>query len=144
MILSMLRPPKLKKGMTLIEILIVITIIGIMAGIGIPAMMGYIRKAKFSSTEATLRVAKTEVMRYESDSSGYPNSLENLIDRPEDVPSRKWHGPYFENGKLPKDGWGHELEYQLTKGGKHPFELFSWGPDGVDSSDEQISVWDLD
>lgn len=136
--------PKLKNGMSIVEIVIVITIMGIMASIGIPAMMGYLRKAKFSSTEATLRTTKTEVNRYESDTGGYPAVLDNLVDRPEDVPSRKWHGPYFENNKLPKDGWGHELEYQRTPGGKHPFELFSWGPGGVDSDEDQISVWELD
>lgn len=138
-----LKKPKLKKGLTLVEVLIVLAIIGIMAVVVVPGFIGYMRKAKYTATEQTLRTTKTEVMRYESDAGMYPASLEDLVEKPEDVPSRKWHGPYFGSGKVPKDGWGHELEYQRTQGGKHPFELFSWGPEGVDSADT-ISVWDLD
>ena len=142
--LSFRKTPKVKKGFSLVEISIVIAIMAIAALVAIPGMLSYMRKAKFSTTQQTLETTKTAIMSYYGDVLDYPKTLEDLIEKPADVPSRKWHGPYFEKAKLPKDGWNHELEYNLTSKGAHPYELYSWGPNGVDSSEDNISVWELD
>lgn len=143
--LSFRKKPKVKKGFSLVEISIVIGIMAIAALVAIPRMLSYMRRAKFSTTQTTLENTKSAIMSYYNDTGDYPKTLEDLIEKPADVPSRKWHGPYFEKPKLPKDGWNHELEYNLTaKGAAHPYDLYSWGPNGVDSSEDNISVWELD
>lgn len=137
-----LNRPKLKKGFTFVELVVSIAILGILAMVAVPAYMIYTKRAAIRTTESNLEAVKTTLMSYHSDVGDYPKALEDLVDRPKDVPARKWNGPYFDKG-VPKDGWNHELEYQVTKGAKHPYELFSWGPAGVDSEDGQISVWEV-
>lgn len=129
----------LKKGYSIIEILIVVAVIGMLIGVVGPSIFSALNKAKYSTTEQTLRTTKNAITSFYMDAHTYPQTLQDLVRRPQDVP--KWFGPYFE-GKdedyIPTDGWGSELYYRLIdpKSSK-PYELYSYGPNGETGDDSE-------
>lgn len=136
----------LQKGFSLMEIMIAVAIMGILAGVGIPMYSSYLKNARMKRTESTLALFKNEINRYNADTGRYPRALDDLIDKPDaDSPlSKKWQGPYIDvkGGGLPEDAWGQDFVYELTPGGTHPYELYSYGPDGEDAPEEdRISAW---
>lgn len=132
-------------GFTLIELLVAVLILGILAGVGIPAYMRYAETARKNTTETNLKLIKQAVNLFKTEVGSLPKKLEELVERPSGPAGKKWKEPYFEDGKLPKDAWGYEFVYRLTPQGKQPFELYSnGGSNGPEEPDEKrISVWDL-
>jgi general secretion pathway protein G len=126
-----------RDGYSLIEIIIVITIIGILAAVAIPGMTRWIKKGKITGTQATLKVVDTEVHEYHNDTNIYPSTLNDLRVRPlEEKVSKRWQGPY--STKEPVDSFGNELVYRLNpKGTQPPYELYSWGQNGEGSPQEE-------
>lgn len=129
----------LKKGYSLIEIAVVMAIIGLLVGIVGPNVMSYLKKAKYSKTEQTLRVAKQAITSYYTDTTQFPQTLSDLVRRPQGV--QKWFGPYFE-GKdedyIPQDGWGNDLHYRLLDPrSSKPYELYSYGSEGEAGDDSE-------
>jgi len=137
---------KVKSGFSLIEIMIAVVIIGIMATIGISAISGYRARASKTATVSMLTSLKNAVQMYYSDTGKYPQSLDELVDKPDgdDPLAKRWEGPYIEakGGGVPVDGWNNEFQYERTPGGAHPFDLYSFGPEGEDApEDERLSAW---
>lgn len=126
--LRSLRRPKTRRsqaGMTLIEIVIVIVLIGgILAVVG-SQVMGNSDKAKFRLTEVQVEKLSAAVESYNSDVGEYPRSLEDLS---KDPGISGWLGPYADEKDL-KDQWKKALEYR-TPGEDGPFDLISYGKDG--------------
>ena len=123
------------RGMTLIEILVVLVLIGIVMGIVGGNFLGKGEKAKSDAAKIeinqigqTLDLYKLEVGRYPSTQEG----LQALITAPSGVTN--WNGPYWKNGTLPKDPWGNEYKY-TAPGAKGPYDIVSYGADGKDGGD---------
>ncbi len=134
-----------QKGFSLIEILIAITILGIIAGISVPMFMGYLDKARIRGTRSNLRSLKSSIEMFKLDTGKYPSKLRDLVQKPrEEALARKWQkGGYIEGGELPQDNWGESFQYKVTPGGKNPFELYSFGSNGPGAPKEEwLSVWD--
>lgn len=136
----------LKSGFGMIEIVIYVAILAVLATIAIPSYLSYMKTAAKATTEGNLNLLKNEINRYHGDMGRYPRALDDLVDKPDtDEPSAKrWNGPYVDvkGGGLPQDGWKNDFVYELTPGGAHPYDLYSYGPDGEDGSDDsRISVW---
>ena len=136
----------LRAGYSFMEIVIVIAIIAILAGIGIPSYLGHVDRAKDAKTTAHLNLVKNAINQYYGDTGRFPRALDDLIDQPDqDEPiAKKWHGPYLEikGGGLPQDGWERDFYYEVTPGGKHPYELYSYGQEGEDGpEDKRVSAW---
>ncbi len=133
---------KLQAGFSLMEILIVVAIVGIMSAAVIGGI-SYIGRARASSTKSLLRSLETYIDTYHNDTGEYPVTLNDLVERPSNEKvSKRWEGSYVK--KVPTDGWKQDFVYQPTKGGKYPYELYSWGPNKEGSPQEEwISVWDL-
>jgi general secretion pathway protein G len=129
-------------GMTLIEILVVLVLIGIVLGIVGGNFIGKGEKAKADAAKIeigqiaqTLDLYQLEVGRYPSSQEG----LQALISAPAGVAN--WNGPYWKKSTLPKDPWGNEYKY-LAPGSKAPYEIVSLGADGKeggDGADKDIS-----
>lgn len=133
---------RMRPGFSLIEILVAISIIGIMIGAAVGAFQ-YLGKAKRTATDSNLQSVKLAIQSFNNDTGAYPTTLSDLLAKPADPKfSKRWRGPYLENEAL--DGWQHPFVYQLSpKGAAHPYELYSWGPNGEGSAqEEQISVWE--
>lgn len=127
-----------RHAFTLVEMLLVITIIGILAAIVIPKMVGRSEQAREAAAKADISSIKTALDAFEVDNGFYPKSLGDLLQAPSNAKS--WHGPYLE--KLPQDPWGDNYEYVFP--GRHNaggFDLSSDGPDGKSGTDDDIGNW---
>ena len=113
-----------RSGFTLVEIMLVVVIIGIIAAIGLPKIMGKTDTARRNAAKAQISILSGSVYDYEMDVGSYPQSLDQLITS---SGSSKWDGPYTNNGKLPVDPWGNAYIYTADAKG---FEIKSNGPAG--------------
>ena len=132
-----------RRAFTLVEMLLVVTIIGILAAIVIPKMVGRSEQAREAAARADIASMKTALDAFEVDNGYYPkgnNGLADLIQSPRDA--RNWHGPYLE--KIPIDPWGNAYIYQYP--GKHnpgSYDLMSTGRDGQPGTTDDIGNWDM-
>ena len=122
-------------GMTLIEILVVLVLIGIVLGIVGGNFIGRGEKAKADAAKIeigqigqSLDLFKLEVGRYPSSQEG----LQALIAQPPGV--NNWNGPYWKKSTLPKDPWGNEYKY-IAPGQTGPYDIVSLGADGKEGGD---------
>ena len=133
---------RLRRGFSLLEMLLVVIIIGILAAVVIPSLAG-------RSEEARIVAAKQEIIGalglaldiYEQDTGSYPTTkqgLEALVSAPGGV--QNWRGVYLKAGSVPKDPWGNPYEY-IFPSTRFPglYELSSNGPDGAPDTDDDIS-----
>ncbi|MFO1395933.1 MAG: type II secretion system major pseudopilin GspG [Burkholderiales bacterium] len=124
-----------QRGMTLIEILVVLVLIGIVMGIVGGNFLGKGEKAKADAAKIeinqigqTLDLYKLEIGRYPTTQEG----LQALITAPSGATN--WNGPYWKNGTIPKDPWGNEYKY-TSPGAKGPYDIVSYGSDGKEGGD---------
>lgn len=134
---------KMRSGFSLIEIVMAIALVALILSVGIPSVMNMMNKGNISSTHAALHSAKNAIDMFHLDTGSYPNELNDLIERPSDERlAARWANPYVE--KFPEDAWRHELQYERTPQGTHPYELYSFGANGEGGADEErISIWNL-
>ncbi len=120
-----------RSGFTLIEMMIVLVILGLLAGIGIPAYMNYAKRAKLETTKANLKVLRDATDNYYLQIGKYPESLQDLVKKPSDPEAASnWLGSFLRKKEVPKDAWKRPFVYQLTPGAEEPYELYSKGEDG--------------
>ena len=124
-----------QSGMTLIEILVVLVLIGIVLGIVGGNFIGKGEKAKADAARIeigqisqTLDLYKLEIGRYPSSQEG----LQALISAP--AGTANWNGPYWKKNTLPKDPWGNEYKY-VAPGTKSPYDIISLGADGKEGGE---------
>jgi len=126
------------RAFTLVEMLLVITIIGILAALVIPKMVGRSEQARQAAAHADLSSIKTALDAFEVDNGYYPKSLQDLVQQPSNA--KNWHGPYLDN--LPQDPW--QNPYVYTYPGRHnsnAYDLMSVGPDAKAGTDDDIGNW---
>lgn len=140
-----------RAGFTLMELMIVIMILGGLMAMLLPAVFGAMKKARKGTAKTTMMTIKSGIMQYQVDTSKYPAKLKDLVERPksgDEKATKKWDGPYLGEGvtEVPDDPWGERFVYKLAQPGaasKHPYELYSYGPNGKGSpKEEHIDVWD--
>ena len=126
-----------RRAFTMIEIMAVIVIIGILAGIVAVSVVGKIDKARVISTKASLKMLHSAVIQFKLDTGRYPTEeagLQELIEQPTDVTG--WNtGGYLETTTLPKDAWKHDFIYQLSPESGKPFVIISYGADGEEGGE---------
>jgi general secretion pathway protein G len=132
------------KGFTLMELMIVIMIIGLLGAVVGPAAMKYLERARKGTAKTTMRSFKDAINMYQMNLGHLPPALKDLIKRPTDErDKKKWEGPYIEKDEVPEDPWNNSFVYKITPGAKHPYDLYSRGPNGAEAPKEEwISVWD--
>src|SRR5208283_3856367 len=123
-----------EKGFTLIEILIVVMIIGLIASLVAPNLMGKFERSKEEISKAQVEMLSSGVQSFMLDESRCPNDLSELL-KPGDANDTKWRGPYLSKQDLPKDSWGRDYQYKCP-GDHGPFDLYSLGANG--KIDEKI------
>lgn len=116
-------------GFTLIELMIVLFILGLLAALVAPRLMGRVGKAKQKTAQAQMQLLGTALDLFHLDVGRYPTDEEGLkvlYQKPDSLPA--WSGPYLDKD-APKDPWGREYVYKCP--GEHgPYDLSSQGADG--------------
>ena len=116
-------------GFTLVEMLVVITIIGLVVGLVGPRVLSYLSDSKVKAAKIQIESFSSALDLYYLDLGRYPNSNEGLaaLTRSNNTPG--WNGPYLRGGVVPNDPWGHSYVYR-SPGERAPYEIISLGSDG--------------
>lgn len=133
---------KKRLGFTLIEIMVVIVIMGIMAALVVPRVMGSTDDARRAAAVTDVKNLKTALDLYKLDNTRYPTQqqgLSALVTKPTIAPIPNNFKPNGYLDKLPKDPWGNDYQYQNP--GKHAeIDIFSYGSDGATSAGDSGST----
>jgi general secretion pathway protein G len=117
------------KGFTLLELLVVIVIIGLLAGYVAPRYFGQVGKSEVQVAKAQIESIEKALDQYRLDTRNYPSAeqgLDALVNKPSNA--NGWAGPYLKKA-VPNDPWGRAYVYR-TPGSKGDFDLYSLGKDG--------------
>lgn len=134
---------KKSSAFSLIEIMIVVTIIGILATMVGPRIMKAMKEVKATQTKTRLKVLQGALQEYTMDVGRLPLKLDDLLDQPSDAKvAKRWKGPYVSNEEALEDAWGTPVEYNRppTRFKKEfryqDYELISLGKDLEESEDD--------
>ena len=138
-------------GFTLIELMVVIVILGILAGLIIPRIMGRPEEAKQLKAKMQIESLETALKLYKLDTGMYPDTeqgLQALIEQPETgaLPKNWRKGGYLEKGRVPKVPWKNDFVY-LSPGAHGDYDIISYGADGVPDGEDKnrdINSWEIE
>jgi general secretion pathway protein G len=119
-------------GFTLIEILVVLVILGLLAGLVGPRLFSKVDSSKVKTAETQVKMLKTSLQTFRLDMGRYPSTDEGLgalEKRPESPDAHLWAGPYLDEA-LPADPWGNPYQYRAEPAAGQEFTLYSFGADG--------------
>ena len=136
---------KNNSGFTLLELLVVLGIIALLAGIVGPQVMKHMGAAKTKAARVQIEDLSAALDMYKLDVGKYPTTeqgLVALVESPSD--SKRWNGPYLRKTKVPQDPWVQD--YHFASPGQHgKFDLYSYGADekeGGEGEDQDINSWE--
>lgn len=140
-----------ESGFTLIELMVVILILGLLAGIVMPKLIGRAEQAKRTDALVQIRNFESALELFHLDNGFYPSTeqgLEALVVKPSTgrIPNNWRGGGYLERGKIPKDPWGNAYIY-ISPGVHNPdYDIKSLGADGAEGgegNDADIDSWSV-
>ncbi len=142
---QMNRSNRQKRGFTLIELMLVVVILAVLASLIVPKFTGQSKKAKVIAAKSDISTLELAIDTFEIHMGRYPTNSEGiraLIEEPSNA--EDWDGPYLKRG-VPKDPWGNEYVYkQPGQHNEHGYDLYSFGPDMVQSTEDDIKNWSED
>lgn len=128
-------------GFTLVELLLVLVILALIAGLVLPGIIGKAEGAKVRAASSQISRLSMSVETFYLDTGTTPDSLDELVREPGGVTG--WNGPYVKNSLL-KDPWGKEFQFKSP--GEHgDFDIYSYGADGQqggEGKNADITSWD--
>jgi len=138
-----------KGGFTLVEILVVVVILGILAGLIVPRIMGRPEEARQVKARMQLESLEAALKLFKLDNGFYPDTeqgLQALVEKPATgrIPLRWREEGYLDKGQLPKDPWGRDFVYVSPGVHNKDFDLFSLGADGEEGGTDSapdITNW---
>jgi general secretion pathway protein G len=135
-------------GFTLIEIMVVVVIIGLLAAVIVPNLMGNVDKARVTKARQDIQAIETALTMFRLDNSKYPTTdqgLRALVQQPTDPSIRNWRpGGYVK--KPSRDPWGNDYQYVYPGTHGTEYDLSSLGADGQpggEGLDADIGNWDV-
>jgi general secretion pathway protein G len=139
------------QGFTLIEIMVVMVILGILAGLIVPRIMDRPEEARRTKAAIQIQAIEQALKLYKLDNGAYPSTeqgLQALVEPPSvGRLARKWRKDgYLDKGRVPKDPWGFDFVY-IAPGLHGDFDLMSYGPDGEpggEDVDADVNNWEIE
>lgn len=126
-----------QQGFTLIEVMAVIVILGVLAALVVPSVMGKVDTSKIKTTKISMQAIAGELDQFKMDNNRYPSTqegLDALINQP--ASAKNWpQGGYIKGGNI-KDGWDNDFQYVSPGSNGRPFDLYSFGGDGKDGGED--------
>jgi general secretion pathway protein G len=119
-----------QQGFTLVEMLVVITIIGLIMGLIGPRVLNYLSESKVKAARIQLQSFASALDLFYLDAGRFPSTSEGLAALVQRAPGvAAWNGPYLKGGSVPTDPWSHSYVYRAP--GEHgPYDIVSFGSDG--------------
>jgi general secretion pathway protein G len=119
-----------QQGFTLVEMLVVITIIGLIMGLIGPRVLNYLSESKVKAARIQLQSFSSALDLFYLDAGRFPSTSEGLGALVQRTPGvAAWNGPYLKGGSLPNDPWNHPYLYRAP-GDRGPYDIKSYGADG--------------
>lgn len=133
-------------GFTLVEVMVVVVILGVLAVLIVPRVVGRTEEARVAAAKHDLAAIMQSLKLYKLDNGRYPTNeqgLQALVTKPQAGPSASNWRPYLD--KLPKDPWGNTYQY-LNPGVHGEIDVFTLGADGQPGgagTDQDVGSWQL-
>ena len=132
-----------EQGFTLVEMLVVITIIGLIMGLIGPRVLNYLSESKVKAAKIQMQSFASALDLYNLDTGRYPTASEGLTALVQPSAGVSWNGPYLKGAALPNDPWNHPYLYRVP--GEHgPYDIMSLGSDGREGGSGTAADLSLD
>jgi general secretion pathway protein G len=136
--------PKRSVGFTLVELLVVLAILGLLAGLVGPQVMKFLGSSKTKTAKLQLEDLVATMDMYRLETGRYPTNdegLEALVKKPGNAAN--WNGPYLKKGDVPKDPWGFEYQYRFPgqHGGVDIWTLGADNREGGEGENADVTSW---
>jgi general secretion pathway protein G len=119
-----------QRGFTLVEMLVVITIIGLIMGLVGPRVLNYLGESKIKAARIQIQSFASALDLFYLDAGRYPSTSEGLVALVKPAAGlTAWNGPYLKGGTVPNDPWGKPYVYR-SPGERSAYEIVSYGADG--------------
>lgn len=135
-----------QRGFTLLEIMVVIVILGILASLVIPSLMGNKDRADRQKAVSDIVTLENAMDMYKLDNGRYPTTeqgLQALVKAPQLAPQPRNYRSDGYIRRLPEDPWGNPYKL-ISPGGHGSIDIFSAGPDGEPGTDDDVTNWQQD
>jgi general secretion pathway protein G len=133
-----------EQGFTLVEMLVVITIIGLIMGLIGPRVLNYLSESKVKAAKIQMQSFSSALDLFNLDAGRYPSTAEGLAALVRRTPGvAAWNGPYLRGGKVPDDPWNNPYIYRAP--GEHgAYDIMSLGSDGQEGGSGAAADISLD
>jgi general secretion pathway protein G len=142
---AMTRLLRNQRGFSLIELLVVIIILGLIAGLVGPRLFGRVGQSKQAAARAQIELFGAALDQYRLDVGAYPPvgaGLQALVQNPN---APNWNGPYLKKPAVPLDPWGRPYQYKCCPGDHSDYDIRTLGADGApggDGENHDVTSWD--
>ncbi|NVD42650.1 type II secretion system major pseudopilin GspG [Ensifer sp. HO-A22] len=117
-------------GFTLLELLVVLIILSLVAGIAAPRVLGYLSEARVRAAKLQIEALTSAFDLFYLDVARYPTEREGLDALVDGGSIKRWKGPYIQTASVPLDPWGNPYQYRMGDKGRP--QIISYGADGVE------------